>query len=150
IGVTSNGDDVFLNSSNPLFVVDGIPQDDVGEFNAAGLLSGSGISPISMIPVDNIENIMVLKDAQATAEYGSRGAYGVVIITTKRGNSATPQVNYNSRVKISTPPRLRDVVVGMNERNSRIQQLFSNDTSRYHGYYDIHANAILSDSLNAY
>src|SRR5690606_8383360 len=42
IGVTSSGDDVFLNSSNPLFVVDGIPQEDVGEFNPAGLLDGSG------------------------------------------------------------------------------------------------------------
>jgi len=140
-----------LSTDNqPLFVVDGIPQEDVGEFNAAGLLAGSGVSPISMIPVDNIDNIQVLKDAQATAQYGSRGAYGVIVITTKRGNSPTPKIDYNSRVKISTPPRLRDVMVGMTERNSRIQQLLNNDTSRYHGYYDIHANPILSDSLNAY
>jgi len=150
IGVTSSGDDVFLNSSNPLFVVDGIPQEDVGEFNPAGLLDGSGISPIAMIPVENIETIQVLKDAQATAQYGSRGAYGVIVITTKRGNSPTPKIDYNGRSKISTPPRLRDVMAGMTERNSRIYQLLSHDTSRFHGYYDIHANPILSDSLNAY
>lgn len=150
IAVKGEGDNMYLNSSNPLFVVDGIPQEDVGEFNAAGLLSGSGISPIAMIPVEDIEDIQVLKDAAATAQYGSRGAYGVIIINTKRGNSPKPVVSYSNSVKISTPPRLRDVMVGMNERNSRINQLLNNDTSAYHGYYDIHANPILSDSLNAY
>src|SRR5690606_7082114 len=113
-------------------------------------LDGSGISPISMIPVENIETIQVLKDAQATAQYGSRGAYGVIVITTKRGNSPTPKIDYNGRYKMSTPPRLRDVMVGMTERDSRIYQLLSHDTSRFHGYYDIHANPILSDSLNPY
>lgn len=150
IGVSGKGGDVYLNSSNPLFVVDGIPQQDVGEFNPQGLLDGSGISPISMVPVEDIENIQVLKDAQATAQYGSRGAYGVIIITTKRGNSPTPKIEYTGRAKVSTPPRLRDVMVGMNERNSRIYQLLNNDTSIYHGYWDIHKNAILSDSLNPY
>jgi TonB-linked SusC/RagA family outer membrane protein len=150
IGVSSNNGDLFLNSSQPLFVVDGIPQQDVGEFNAQGLMDGSGISPISMIPIEDIDNIQVLKDAQATAQYGSRGAYGVIIINTKRGNSPKPKIDYNTNAKLSTPPRLRDVMVGMNERNSRIYQLLSHDTSIYHGYYDIHANPILSDSLNAY
>lgn len=150
IGVTSSGDDVFLNSSNPLIVIDGIPQEDVGEFNPAGLLDGSGISPIAMLPVEDIETIQVLKDAQATSLYGSRGAYGVIVIETKRGNSEVPRIEYSGRAKINTPPRLRDVLVGMAERNSRIYQLLNNDTSRYHGYWDIHANPILSDSLNAY
>lgn len=150
IGVTSSGDDVFLNSSNPLFVVDGMPQEDVGEFNPAGLLDGSGISPIAMIPVEDIETIQVLKDAQATSQYGSRGAYGVIVITTKRGNSPIPVIEYSNRAKVNTPPRLREVMVGMAERNSRIFQLHGNDTSRYHGYWDIHRNPILSDSLNAY
>lgn len=150
IGVSGSGNDLFLNSSAPLFVIDGIPQDDVGEFNPQGLLDGSGISPIAMLPVEDIDNILVLKDAQATAQYGSRGAYGVIIINTKRGNSATPKIDYNGRSNITTPPRLRDVMVGMAERNSRIYQLLTNDTSRYHGYYDIHKNPILSDSLNTY
>jgi len=150
ISVNGEGDDMFLSSSNPLFVVDGIPQEDVGEFNAAGLLSGSGISPISMIPVEDIADIQVLKDAAATAQYGSRGAYGVIIITTKRGNSPKPEVSYNGTAKVSTPPRLRDVMVGMLERNSRIDQLLAYDTSAFHGYYDIHKNPILADSLNPY
>lgn len=150
ISVNGEGEDMFLNSSNPLFVVDGIPQEDVGDFNSAGLLSGSGISPISMIPVEDIADIQVLKDAAATAQYGSRGAYGVIIINTKRGNSPKPVVSYSNSVKFSAPPRLRDVMVGMTERNSRIYQLMTNDTSVYHGYYDMHENPILSDSLNAY
>lgn len=150
ISVSGEGDNMILGSSNPLFVVDGIPQEDVGEFNAQGLLDGSGISPISMIPVEDIDNIQILRDAAATALYGSRGAYGVIIINTKRGNSPKPIVSYNTSFKISTPPRLRDVMVGMTERNSRIYQLLTNDTSAYQGYYDIHENPILSDSLNPY
>jgi TonB-linked SusC/RagA family outer membrane protein len=150
ISVGGEGDDSYLNSSNPLFVIDGIPQEDPGDFNAAGLLSGSGVSPISMVPVEDIESIQVLKDAAATSQYGSKGAYGVIIITTKRGNSPKPIVAYNSSAKFSTPPKLRDVMVGMAERNSRIDQILRYDTSAYHGYWDLHANPILSDSLNPY
>lgn len=59
-----------INGSNPLLVIDGVPTD----------------APLNMLNMDDVETVDVLKDASATAIYGSRGAYGVVIITTKKGN----------------------------------------------------------------
>lgn len=67
-----------LNASNdPLIVIDGIPVDN-------GTINGSA-NPLSLINPNDIENMTILKDASATAIYGSRGANGVIIITTKRG-----------------------------------------------------------------
>lgn len=142
--------DYMLSSSAPLFVVDGIPQEDVDSYDAQGLLSGSGVSPLSMIPYEDIEDIQVLKDASATALYGSKGAYGVVVITTKKGNSKKPVVNYSMDYKLNLPPRLRDVLGGRSERLLRIEQILENDTSAWHGYDLIHNTQILSDSLNPY
>ncbi|MES2276156.1 MAG: TonB-dependent receptor [Bacteroidota bacterium] len=68
-------------SAAPLYVIDGFPQEDAN-FNS--------INP------QDIASISVLKDASATALYGSRGANGVIVITTKRGTSATPTINYNA------------------------------------------------------
>lgn len=72
-----------LNKSNePLYIVDGI-------------VGGSGIHP------DNIASIEVLKDASSTAVYGSRGANGVVLITTKTGKSGVPQVTFETQVGVA-------------------------------------------------
>lgn len=149
--VGSEGDEEFiLGSSAPLFVIDGIPQEDVDEYDAQGLLSGSGVSPLATVPFEDIADIQILKDAAATSLYGSRGAYGVVLIHTKRGNSPKPQFDYSMDYKVNLPPRLRDVAVGRLERLSRIEQILQNDTSKWHGYWDIHNNLALSDSLNPY
>ena len=91
-----------------------------------------------------------MKDAAATAQYGSRGAYGVILIRTKRGNSAKPQIDFSMDMKVNIPPRLRDVLVGRAERMSRIDQILQNDTSRWNGYYDVNGNQALTDSLNPY
>lgn len=78
-----------LNASNtPLYVVDGVP-----------LMSASGIETLN--PRD-IESIDILKDASATAIYGSRGANGVIIVTTKQGKSGQFSLNYSGTVTIST------------------------------------------------
>ena len=84
-----------LNASNdPLIVLDGVPlsNDDI-----------SGMSnPLAMIAPDNIESMTILKDASATAIYGSRASNGVIIITTKRGKSGRPQVNFSANVSVNT------------------------------------------------
>ncbi len=102
-----------LNASNdPLIVIDGVP------------LSGSGIagSPnaLGMINPDDIESFTVLKDASATAIYGSRASNGVIIITTKTGRpGGKPRFNFNStfsvseiagRVDVYTPDEYRNLV----------------------------------------
>ena len=77
-----------LSGSTPLYVIDGIPLDNT---SASGLgvggeeMESSEISPLSLINPSDIESIEVLKDASSTAIYGSRGANGVILITTKQG-----------------------------------------------------------------
>ena len=95
VSITVRGANSFTTSSQPLYIVDGIPfgtgpngtpQSDANSGN------NQQSSPLSMIDPNSIEKIEVLKDASATAIYGSRGANGVVIITTKKGQTGKPKV----------------------------------------------------------
>lgn len=83
-----------LNSltTQPLYVIDGIPfGSQPVEQSVGGFAAGVGFSPLNTINPDDIESISVLKDADATAIYGSRGAAGVILITTKKGRPGTTQ-----------------------------------------------------------
>lgn len=85
-----------VNASNePLYVVDGIA------------LSSIGLSDIN---VNDIESMEVLKDASATAVYGSRGANGVIIITTKSGKSGKPKIEYNGFASFNRPMKKYDLM----------------------------------------
>lgn len=84
-----------LNASNdPLIVVDGVPLSNAG-------MGGLGNS-FGMISPENIESMTVLKDASATAIYGSRASNGVIIITTKKGKSGKPTVNFAANLYVNT------------------------------------------------
>ena len=95
-----------LNASNdPLIVIDGITMDTYG---VKGLSN-----PLSMVNPNDIESFTVLKDASATAIYGSRASNGVIIITTKKGRSGqAPQVSYNGNVSIAAKKKTIDVMDG--------------------------------------
>lgn len=81
------GTNSLRNDGNyPLYIIDGIPVSSEPLRSAGSLTNASGIDPLSTLNISNIESIEVLKDADATAIYGSRGANGVVLITTKKGN----------------------------------------------------------------
>jgi iron complex outermembrane receptor protein len=88
-GATINirGASSIRSNNNPLYVVDGVPLDNGG--TAGGFDSGAGASsarnPLAFINPADIENISILKDASAAAIYGSRGANGVILITTRKG-----------------------------------------------------------------
>ena len=83
-GVIIRGMTTFTGSNQPLYVVDGVPIDNGG--GATPLQSGPSLSNRAVdINPEDIENIVVLKDAAATSTYGSRGASGVILITTKKG-----------------------------------------------------------------
>lgn len=69
----------------PLYVIDGVVMDSRSLTSQSGLYNWRGIDPLAAISVGNIESIEVLKDADATAIYGSQGANGVILITTKKG-----------------------------------------------------------------
>ncbi len=103
VKVQIRGQNSLVNGTEPLYIIDGIPfapnNDNINNVNS--LLtssSGAGLSPFSMINPADIESIEVLKDADATSIYGSRGANGVVLITTKKGKSgkATLQAVINT------------------------------------------------------
>ena len=92
------------SNNNPLFVIDGVPlaSEDV---SATGALAGFGVgaarNPLNFLNPADIASIDVLKDASATAIYGSRGANGVVIITTKSGNAGQGSLEYNTSIGFS-------------------------------------------------
>lgn len=87
-------------SGDPLYVIDGIPitQDNFLRTNSGGMNQ----NPLAAINPNDIESIEILKDAGATGIYGSRGANGVILVTTKRGKAGKPSVNYNNKIGITT------------------------------------------------
>lgn len=112
------------NGNNPLFVIDGVPMygtdrknntTGFGRSSVPGATFGGTTvrsqldnkdeferNPLAMLNPDDIESIEVLKDAYATAIYGSRGAAGVILITTKKGKSGKPQVKFNYNTTFSS------------------------------------------------
>ena len=103
-------------SNEPLYVVDGVPlQNDETTPGAPGIASINaqlGRSPLNAISPDDIESITVLKDASATAIYGSRGANGVILIQTKRAGSDAGQMSYETYVSAATPSRKLELATG--------------------------------------
>lgn len=98
------------SGNQPLFVVDGVPLDGRSTKPTAGagqLNSTPSSNPLSFINPNDIESIDILKDATSTAIYGSRGANGVVIITTKKGKSGAPKLDLN--VYTGTSSLLRNI-----------------------------------------
>ncbi|WP_431295424.1 TonB-dependent receptor plug domain-containing protein [Pedobacter sp. P26] len=85
-----------INAGNePLYVIDGFPVYNGDASVDAGITNGPAINPLSAINPADIESIDILKDASATAIYGSRGANGVILITTKRGSKNSFSINYS-------------------------------------------------------
>ncbi|WP_333820709.1 SusC/RagA family TonB-linked outer membrane protein [Ohtaekwangia sp.] len=95
VSVQIRGNNSITAGSEPLYVIDGFPINNDYDLNDAGVTNGPKINPLSSINTTDIENIDVLKDASATAIYGSRGANGVVIITTKRARKNESQISYD-------------------------------------------------------
>lgn len=79
--------------SSPLIVIDGVP---IGSQNPAGVSN-----PLSLVNPNDVESFTILKDASATAIYGSRASNGVIIITTKKGASGEPQYNFSTNITVS-------------------------------------------------
>jgi TonB-dependent starch-binding outer membrane protein SusC len=107
-------------SNEPLYVVDGVPlQNDETTPGAAGIASINAQlarSPLNSINPDDIESITVLKDASATAIYGSRGANGVVLITTKRVSTGAGQMEYETYIASSSPTKSLELASGQQYR----------------------------------
>ena len=106
-----------LNASNdPLIVVDGVPLAPNRNLDGTPSIAGSP-DPLSLINPNDIESMNILKDASATAIYGSRASNGVIIITTKKGKSGKPRFNFTTQNSISTLPKEADVLSPAEFRN---------------------------------
>lgn len=112
-----------LNASNdPLIVIDGVPMDN----NKVGNTMGNSASNLlSTINPQDIESFNVLKDASATAIYGSRGSNGVIIITTKKGHKGQkPEVSYSGSVSVSQKKKTYDMMNG-DQYRAYVKSLFN-------------------------
>lgn len=91
-------------SNDPHIVIDGVPM------NSQSMAGGT--NALTMVSPDNIESMTILKDASATAIYGSRASNGVIIITTKKGQSGRPQVNFSANFHIATARKTLNLMDG--------------------------------------
>ena len=104
-------------SNEPLYVIDGVPINNTAiEPTSLGQNNSLPRNPLTLINPNDIESITVLKDASATAIYGSRGANGVVLVSTKRGREGRVEVAYDGMVSSSSPSRRLDVLTGTEYR----------------------------------
>ena len=133
-----------LNASNdPLIVVDGVPLDN-------GSIAGAA-NPLASINPNDIETFNILKDASATAIYGSRASNGVIIITTKKGKRGKPVINFNTQFMVSKLPKLVDVLSAdefrdyVNERGNAEQRAFLGNANT-NWQDEIYRTAIGSDN----
>ncbi len=111
INIQIRGANSFTTSTEPLYIIDGMPFSVGGEAPATDYGTKQKNNPLSMISPQDIQSIEVLKDASATAIYGSRAANGVVIITTKSGKEGgKARVQFSSNLSISNPVKTIDVL----------------------------------------
>lgn len=109
--------------NDPLIVIDGLAMDNKG---VKGLSN-----PLSMVNPNDIESFTVLKDASATAIYGSRASNGVIIITTKKGQAgARPTISYDGNLSVSNVKSTVDVMDG-NQFRSFIKDIWGEDSEAY-------------------
>lgn len=106
LSILVRGSGSITAGSEPLYVIDGFPLDVVGN-NGSGGFTGS---PLNNINPNDIESVQVLKDAAAGAIYGSRAANGVVIITTKKGQSGKARISFNAYTGVSKISKKLDVL----------------------------------------
>ena len=110
-------------SNDPLIVIDGVPMDNNKVNGSANLLST--INP------QDIESFNILKDASATAIYGSRGSNGVIIITTKKGRKGQkPTISYAGSLTVSKKKKTHDMMDG-NEYRAFVKSIFGEDSDPY-------------------
>lgn len=112
--VQIRGSSAVTGSGQPLYVVDGVALDgrSARPSESGGLGASPSGNPLTFLNPNDIENIEILKDASATAIYGSRAAYGVVLITTKRGKSGGLKVDVNTTTGLGSIMRKIDVLNG--------------------------------------
>jgi TonB-dependent starch-binding outer membrane protein SusC len=141
-----------LNASNdPLIVVDGVPLENPKNLDGSSSIAGIA-NPLSLINPNDIESFNVLKDASATAIYGSRASNGVIIITTKKGAAGKFKVNFNTtlfvsnvskKVNVLSPGQFRSLV----QAEGTPAQIALLGTANTDWQDEIYRSAVASDNI---
>jgi TonB-linked SusC/RagA family outer membrane protein len=138
--VKIRGNATVTGTGQPLYVIDGIPLDGRSVRPAIGDLGLGGgnpaSNPLNFINPSDIASIDILKDASATAIYGSRAAYGVVLITTKKGQSGQTRIDFNASAGVSSIMK-------------RIEVLDADQFRQALVYYNVNASNDHGDNVNA-
>ena len=131
--ITVRGANSFTTSSQPLYIVDGVPYNENPNATPASAADNNPqeTNPLAFLNPNDIDKIEVLKDASATAIYGSRGANGVVIITTKKGQTGKPKIEFNASFGIQTLVKRIDVLDALTYM--RYQKEAAENSNRYEG-----------------
>ncbi|EEI91366.1 TonB-linked outer membrane protein, SusC/RagA family [Sphingobacterium spiritivorum ATCC 33300] len=117
--VRIRGNSSIRASNNPLFVLDGVPMSGNSPLpEGRGGFSSDRGNPLTYLNPGDIASMDILKDASATAIYGSRGANGVVIITTKKGKIGSPEVSVGASTGISSMREYPDVLTAARFREA--------------------------------
>ncbi len=139
MNIQIRGTSTLSGNTDPLYVVDGFPIEA-----ATASINGStnelsqqpAMNPLAAINPNDIESIQILKDASATAIYGSRATNGVILITTKQGKEGKINISYNARVDFST------IAKKYNLLNAYEYGLYENELDRTSAGYDMQGNVI--------
>ncbi|MEM8598595.1 MAG: TonB-dependent receptor [Bacteroidota bacterium] len=146
VSIKIRGGTSVSGSNEPLYVIDGVPIDNGASTPGAVAAGGAGAAPdrnpLNLLNPNDIESISVLKDAAATAIYGSRGANGVVLITTKDGLDGRVTVDYEGRTSVASAQRTIDLASGDQYRNFVTEAVGNREL----GYDDLNENGIFEDS----
>lgn len=123
VSIRVRGTSSITAGTEPLYVVDGVPISSTNVTpsgsSAGGVTSSSSSNPLALINPQDIESIQILKDAAATAIYGSQGANGVVLIETKGGQEGSVQVDYSGKVSAATFANELDLADGNTFRRAQ-------------------------------
>ncbi len=152
INIRIRGTSTIMGSTEPLYIVDGFPVSSdnrsihigggLGETSSEGVALNVFPNALAMINPADVESIEILKDAAATAIYGSRGANGVVIITTKRGSGGKSSIGVNYSVGIASLAnkihRLEGNLQGEIENENNIRNGMDPANVRWNGSDEFH------------
>ena len=139
MNVQIRGVSTLSGNTAPLYVVDGFPIEAETATVSGGINELSQqptMNPLASINPNDIESIQVLKDASATAIYGSRATNGVILITTKQGKEGRTNITYNFRLDVSQVAKKYDLL------NAYEYATYENELDRTSGGYDMQGNVI--------
>ncbi|RAJ08176.1 TonB-linked SusC/RagA family outer membrane protein [Chitinophaga skermanii] len=128
VSIRVRGGSSIQGGNEPLYVIDGFPV--YNSTTNAGTTSGTPINPLASINPADIENIDILKDASATAIYGSRGANGVVIVTTKKGRADRSNISWESSYGVQSLRKKIDVLNAQEFAILRNEVLFDTNPAK--------------------